>query len=45
MPNLELIMTDAPVVKIKQVKEKRIRDKKKNFDKRPKTQNLNPRRR
>lgn len=45
MPNLELIMTDAPVVKIKQVKEKRIKDKKKNFDKRPKTQNLNPRRR
>jgi hypothetical protein len=45
MPDLELIATDAPVIKIKQVKEKKIRDKTKRFDKRPKTQNMNPRRR
>ena len=45
MTDVELIATDAPVIRIKQVKEKRIKDKKKNFDKRPKTQNMNPRRR
>jgi hypothetical protein len=45
MPDLELIATDAPVIRIKQVKEKKIRDKSKKFDKRPKTQNMNPRRR
>jgi hypothetical protein len=33
--DVELIATDAPVIRIKQVKEKRIKDKKKNFDKRP----------
>jgi len=43
--DVELIATDAPVIRIKQVKENRIKDKKKNFDKRPKTQNMNPRRR
>jgi hypothetical protein len=45
MPDVELIATDAPVIRIKQVKEKRIKDKTKRFDKRPKSQNLNPRRR
>ena len=45
MPDVELIATDAPVVRIKQVKEKKIKDKKRNFDKRPKVQNINPRRR
>ena len=45
MTDVELIATDAPVIKIRQVKEKRIKDKSKNFDKRPKTQNVNPRRR
>ena len=45
MTDVELIATDAPVVKIRQVKEKRIKDKKKSFDKRPKVQNINPRRR
>ncbi|HEY3419286.1 MAG TPA: hypothetical protein VGK23_01885 [Methanomassiliicoccales archaeon] len=45
MSDLELIATGAPVVVLKQVKEKRTKDKKKNFDKRPKTQNINPRRR
>ena len=45
MPDIELIATDAPVIRIKQVKEKRIKDKTKRFDKRPKSQNLNPRRR
>lgn len=45
MTDVELIAIDAPIIRIKQVKEKRIRDKKKNFDKRPKTQNMNPRRR
>jgi hypothetical protein len=45
MPDLEWIATDAPTVKIKQVKEKRIKDKKRNVDKRPKVQNINPRRR
>jgi hypothetical protein len=45
MPNLELIATDAPVIKVKLVKEKRIKDKKRNIDKRPKAQNINPRRR
>jgi hypothetical protein len=45
MTDLELIMTDAPIVTVKPVKEKRIKDKKKNFDKRPKAQNINPRRR
>ena len=45
MPDIELIATDAPVIRIKQVKEKRIKDKTKRFDKRPKGQNLNPRRR
>lgn len=45
MSDNELIATDAPVVRIKPVKEKRIKDKKKNFDKRSKAQNINPRRR
>ena len=45
MTDVELIATDAPVIKIRQVKEKRIKDKKKSFDKRPKTQSMNPRRR
>jgi hypothetical protein len=45
MPDIELIATDAPIIKIKQVKEKRVKDKKKGLDKRPKAQNINPRRR
>jgi hypothetical protein len=45
MSEVELIATDAPVVHIKQVKEKRVKDRKKNFDKRPKAQNINPRKR
>jgi hypothetical protein len=44
MSDMELIATDAPVVRIKLVKEKRIKDKKNNLDKRPKVQNVNPRR-
>ena len=43
MPDIELIATNAPVVRIKQVKEKKLKDKKKTFDKRPKVQNINPR--
>ena len=38
MLDVEVIAKDAPV------KEKKVKDKK-NFDKRPKTQNINPRRR
>jgi hypothetical protein len=45
MTDLELIATDAPVVRIKPVKGKRIKDKKNEIDKRPKVQNINPRRR
>lgn len=45
MPDFELIATDAPIIRVKQVKEKRIKDKTKNIDKRPKVQNINPRRR
>lgn len=44
MSDIELIATDAPVVRIKIIKEKRIKDKKKNFDKRSKVLNINPRR-
>ncbi len=45
MVDVELIATDAPMVEVKQVKEKRVKYKKKNFDKRHKVQNINPRRR
>lgn len=45
MPDVELIATDAPIIKVRQVKEKKIKDKKKNLDKRSKAQNINPRRR
>jgi hypothetical protein len=45
MSDIELIATDAPIIKVKQVKEKKIKDKRKNFEKRPKVQNINPRRR
>jgi hypothetical protein len=37
--DVEVIAKDAPI------KEKKVKDKKKNFDKRPKTQNINPRKR
>jgi hypothetical protein len=45
MPDVELIATDAPIIRVKQVKEKKIKDNRKNLDKRPKVQNINPRRR
>ncbi len=45
MPDVELIATDAPIIKVRQVKEKKMKDKKRNFDKRTKAQNINPRRR
>jgi hypothetical protein len=44
MSDFELIATDAPMIKVKQVREKKIKDKRRNFDARQKVQNINPRR-
>jgi hypothetical protein len=45
MSDFELIATDAPMIKVKQVREKKIKGKRRNFDARQKVQNINPRRR